>query len=407
MNAEQYWTNQITGSSQYGNPKPQPGTEEFEKLRLQAWAEYYRRQQQQQQRAAAAVNLATTSTTTTTARTTAPAKVPKPVTQVPQTKKEEGYPDGLKRYVQRCMSVASSHNNVKLSEWVSGHVEKVIANALRTGNLWSFNWDSLPTVTPPSFLLNENKSYASAVVGAVQVSSSSRSVIGPSSEFSVSSSTKSVAPGKVQSQKRGLSSMVEEDKARYSNMKGDDNCGTSSKSYSYYGSNKFARTLSDSSSSHSNATNNHNNNQHRNAFDASVDFVSFSSSSPNNKQKKKTKKAKKKGLASSKKMDAGSAGFESSSKMLAARANRFNNTVMKRDKQSSEQVKSDFGRYMGLSVIGGDKDELHESDFEKMTVKGKCQVLEKEYLRLTSPPKEEDVRPQEILEQHLKNLKWL
>jgi hypothetical protein len=40
-----------------------------------------------------------------------------------------------------------------------------------------------------------------------------------------------------------------------------------------------------------------------------------------------------------------------------------------------------------------------------MTVKGTCRILEKEYLRLTSPPKAELVRPQSILEQHLSNLK--
>jgi len=52
---------------------------------------------------------------------------------------------------------------------------------------------------------------------------------------------------------------------------------------------------------------------------------------------------------------------------------------------------------------------LTEEDYENMTVKGFCQVLEKPYLRLTSPPRAEFVRPQRILRLHLANLKkkWL
>jgi len=47
-------------------------------------------------------------------------------------------------------------------------------------------------------------------------------------------------------------------------------------------------------------------------------------------------------------------------------------------------------KYMGKSVIGGTLDKiLTEEDYEKMTVKGCCQILEKSYLRLTSPPRAE------------------
>ena len=62
-------------------------------------------------------------------------------------------------------------------------------------------------------------------------------------------------------------------------------------------------------------------------------------------------------------------------------------------------------KYMGKTVIGGSNQQLTEEDYEAMTVKGTCQVLEKHYLRLTSPPKAELVRPQHILAKHLKNLK--
>jgi hypothetical protein len=45
-----------------------------------------------------------------------------------------------------------------------------------------------------------------------------------------------------------------------------------------------------------------------------------------------------------------------------------------------------------------------ELDYEQMKVKGTCQVLEKDYLRLTAPPRPELVRPLSILKQHLNNL---
>jgi SAC3 family protein LENG8/THP3 len=73
---------------------------------------------------------------------------------------------------------------------------------------------------------------------------------------------------------------------------------------------------------------------------------------------------------------------------------------------------SDHDRYMGKGLIGGvgrygsaTSAELDETDYEQMTVKGTSKTLEKEYLRLTAPPRPELVRPLAILQQHLKNLK--
>ena len=42
-------------------------------------------------------------------------------------------------------------------------------------------------------------------------------------------------------------------------------------------------------------------------------------------------------------------------------------------------------KYMGKSIIGGSGKRLDNNDYERMTVKGTCRTLEKEYLRLTSP----------------------
>jgi len=99
-------------------------------------------------------------------------------------------------------------------------------------------------------------------------------------------------------------------------------------------------------------------------------------------------------------------GFERSKTKLASRASRFAAT------SSNPHIEyiQDADRYMGKSVIGGTLDKiLTEEDYEKMTVKGHCEVLEKSYLRLTSPPRAALVRPQRILRRHLTNLKkkWL
>ena len=96
-------------------------------------------------------------------------------------------------------------------------------------------------------------------------------------------------------------------------------------------------------------------------------------------------------------------GFKKSSQKLAQRANRFSGPGGNHDVRSATARGID-DRYMGKGVIGGNG-ALDEHDYEHMKVKGTCQVLEKQYLRLTAPPKPELVRPLPILQQHLKNLK--
>jgi hypothetical protein len=76
---------------------------------------------------------------------------------------------------------------------------------------------------------------------------------------------------------------------------------------------------------------------------------------------------------------------------LHARANRFSDMNKQVGANSSSATlikplaKKHFAQYMGEDVIGGGR-KLDENDFERMTVKGTCQLLEKEYLRLTAPP---------------------
>ena len=93
--------------------------------------------------------------------------------------------------------------------------------------------------------------------------------------------------------------------------------------------------------------------------------------------------------------------------------------IQKNDLQFYSQ---NIDKYMGKTVIGGIKNTngkqyksgglgggvvLDEEDYEQMTVKGTCHILEKEYLRLTAPPKAELVRPEHILKTHLENLQKL
>jgi hypothetical protein len=99
-------------------------------------------------------------------------------------------------------------------------------------------------------------------------------------------------------------------------------------------------------------------------------------------------------------------GFISSSSTMKDRARRFSGPggITEASTSSSSRVDID-DRYLGKSMIGGGgPKELTEADYEQMTCKGKNQTLEKDYLRLTAPPRPELVRPQHILESHLENL---
>jgi len=93
-------------------------------------------------------------------------------------------------------------------------------------------------------------------------------------------------------------------------------------------------------------------------------------------------------------------GFQKNNLVLDNRAKRFGGSI---NTKTSPRSTNEFDKYMGKGLIGG-LSKLDENDYERMTVKGTCQILEKEYLRLTAPPKAERVRPQPVLERHLQNL---
>ena len=98
-------------------------------------------------------------------------------------------------------------------------------------------------------------------------------------------------------------------------------------------------------------------------------------------------------------------GFNIEDKAMTERANRFRGKGGLNSASSTPSSIANVDQYMGKTTIGGSNKKLNDVDYERMTVKGTCTKLEKEYLRLTSPPKAELVRPQSILQQHLNNLK--
>ena len=180
--------------------------------------------------------------------------------------------------------------------------------------------------------------------------------------------------------------------------------------------NSKKRSHTDISTNHSNHNNSYygpSSNTHTHSSSSSAlagdddDFISFSTStttSSKSLQNHKNKKSK-----SKKQKQHHNATTEHDATLLAKRANRFSgkgglwNASMDHHGAYRTQL---HDRYMGKGTIGGNTSSTtgSELDFEQMTVQGTCQVLEKDYLRLTAPPQAALVRPQPILERHLQQL---
>jgi hypothetical protein len=178
-------------------------------------------------------------------------------------------------------------------------------------------------------------------------------------------------------QRRALSPPKRKQPAKISSVSSnnDDDVG-------YYG-------VASNNSSHHSSTNYYRSKSSMNSDD---DFVPLSSTPKKKKQKTVDR------------------GFEQSSDALAKRANRFKSQPENGISNPTTTNNDNVERYMGKALIGGGganhgKTVLDEADYVQMTVKGACQKLEKEYLRLTAPPKAEMVRPKSVLQQHLTNLK--
>ena len=261
-------------------------------------------------------------------------------------------PEAMKRYVHRCLARCTTADQKKR---VQAKVESVISGHIRSGTLHTTDWDMLeciPVEEPQQHQYQQQyqqQQYGSSPPYKKQRSSGSDHYYGG----------------------------------------GGGNTYGSGGGSSYYGqSSSFGQDQSD--------------------------FIAFDSGSSPAKGKQRGGNKKKKGKQSkSKTSDAGyyapqqDDGFERSDATLNARQARFSGQGGLSDTAKPSAIHN-VERYMGKTVIGGTR-KLNEEDFETMTVKGTCTVLEKEYLRLTAPPRAELVRPEAILKEHLTNLKklWL
>ncbi|CAB9521578.1 Leukocyte receptor cluster member 8 homolog [Seminavis robusta] len=288
----------------------------------------------------------------------APQQQARPAAAKPQ---QGGPPDGLKRYVHRCLEKCASEEQKKQ---VQKETERVIAEALQDGTLHTKNWDAVPLISLPDYSRKRDS-------------------------FSLQQS--------ISSKKQKVKSNTD---MYYGHTRGGPNNG------GYYGpssSSPHPNPTASSSTSHQQySSRQQSSSKYQNHYgpaDENEDFIKV----PNFGVKKGSNKYVNPNSAKKKKpMD--DAGFQRSSSTMAQRANRFSGPGGNADVRQAT-AKGIDARYMGKGVIGGSSKKLDETDYEQMKVKGTCRKLEKQYLRLTAPPKAELVRPLEILQQHLGNLK--
>lgn len=285
----------------------------------------------------------------------------------------DGPPDGLKRYVHRCLQQCTNPEQTKA---VERETERVIAKALQNGTLHTTNWDSAPLIP----ISGAKRDFASPAQHGHPQSSKKQKL--------VSSNDSYYGPGGGAGQHGG---------------QGQSGGGYYGPSSSSPRSNNGTHTPPRNSyhqppsqqQQHSKYQHGHygyeNNNQ---------DFIAVPQFG-----KKNGKKSNKYVNPNSTKsvLSCADDGFKRSTDALAKRANRFSGAGGNASVRNAK-AKGIDDRYLGKGIIGGNK-QLDENDYEHMKVKGTCMKLEKQYLRLTAPPKAELVRPLEILQQHLKNLK--
>ena len=289
------------------------------------------------------------------------------------TTTKEAAGGGLQRYVKRCMSQCAGK---QAKAAMQNEVEKVIAEAIEKGSMHTTNWDNKPLIPVPGEKTTVGNQYSTNT----SVSSNTTEYYGPRTTTSNEDSADTTYYGRADeggsyygpssSSARAVSKKTKilPQNQTYHGRQAGNNSKYNTKlveNDSYYGSRIESKS------------------------DLETDYIPLSSS----KLVKKTKKRKALQNADN--------GFERSSVTMANRANRFRGGNTATD---ATTVGNSMAKYMGKGLIGGTK-KLDEEDYENMTVKGTCTNLEKNYLRLTAPPRAELVRPEPILKQHLTNLK--
>ena len=262
---------------------------------------------------------------------------------------DEGNPSyKMKHYVDRCLS--RYNNTPENKSKVMKQMEQLIMTEIRNGTLNSVDWDNKPLIELP---INEASNSAS--------SSDKHEVnqYGPS-------------PSTSKNYFKGNKNNKQIQKPLYRR----GSTVSSSSNTNYYGPTSGANAL-----------------QLDDDETDSEDFISVPSYNKSIVSKKRKKAVQ-------------DTGFTQSDSVLLSRANRFAGKGGLQDNAATTRKNiGEWDRYMGKSAIGGTKEKLDETDYENMTIRGTCQTLEKDYLRLTAPPRAELVRPLPILQQHLQNLK--
>eukprot|EP00980_Cylindrotheca_fusiformis_P009933 scaffold2195_cov132-Cylindrotheca_fusiformis.AAC.17 len=314
-----------------------------------------------------------------------PQQQPQPQPQQPQepTKKEGAGTTGtLAAYIRTCLDRCPTP---ELRKQVQAQIEVKIAAAIQNGSFPTKNWASEPLIPVPGSPSASSQHFASFEVKAPKAKKQSKKRI--ANELSQNDSYYGNAGGSTNPSASPAASSNDSYYGYYGTSATAASPPSASKN-SYYGHYGGSTTPDPSpatdTSYYGPSTSSHN------STNSNSDFIPL---------QRKSKKAKKQ------KQDL--KGFEASSKVLAKRANRFSGPGGIQDVTNTATMISNDGhdKYMGKKMIGGSTEALDENDFVRMTVKGTCTTLEKEYLRLTAPPRPELVRPKHILEQHLKNLK--
>jgi hypothetical protein len=316
----------------------------------------------------------------------------------------------LTRYVKRNLELCKSEQEKK---FVQGELEKKIAKALQNGTLQSHDWDNEPLLVnhvndnSDNVPLQNNNAIPKSQI-SLPAYQEDRNYYGNYGMNSANTQNHHYGPAE-----------VTPSNINHSGGGGGGRRGGNTGVYSYYGpsgassapsslpSSLSPTTGSSSSSSHVHSLCGKNNKQkrgRRGSADAELDhgsqqqedYVPLPSAASSSLPHRKSKKQK---LSSS------LYGLDASQQALAKRASRFSGPGGIEDASSSSTISGTSDKYMGKRLIGGKNIVLDEADYEQMTVKGTSTTLEKEYLRLTAPPKAELVRPLPILKQHLSNLK--
>jgi hypothetical protein len=279
--------------------------------------------------------------------------------QVASSRSMHDIPDSLKRYVQAMLRQCKTDAEKKVAQDM---VQRVIQNAVKTSTLWSTNWDErIPESDPAS-------------------AAEKQSVPFPVPPQPISSIPPPPPPPKGPSVAQTASILP---RSHASNLSQSNGAASSpNQAWSVTANDSYYCPVDKVTA--------------RDSYYGPTD-VSLSSSPKKKKQKKVLAVVKTAVI-----------GFDIASDTMAARANRFS-TDLGKGKKKNRSVEQEVGRFMGMGVVGGHSSSkmMDQSEYEKMTVKGTCQTLEKGYLRLTAPPKAELVRPEPVLQKHLHNLKKL